>query len=308
VSWSTAIVILNWNGWQDTRRCIDSLLADGVAVDQLVVVDNGSEDDSADRIAEAYPDIELLRLGENLGYAGGNNRGVEAALAAGREVIVVLNNDTEVRPGFLAPLTSELARSPDAYVSPRIVYADEPDRAWFGMATVDAKRGIIVHRDEATLTPGERAAEVRATPSITGCCIAAMRDTWLRVGLFDEDYFLIFEDVDWCARANDAGRHGLVVTKSTVAHAVSSSFTRSGVAVSDYYYARNGLRYIRRHHADWWRVSLGFLDAMLRESVRIALRDDHALGAARVVNQLAGVRDHVLGRTGARRPRLRLRR
>ena len=236
---SVAIVVLNWNGREDTLRCLASLHdhAPGAA---LVVVDNGSTDDSVDAIRRAYPGVEIIETRENLGYAGGNNRGITWALDSGFEIVGVLNNDTVVEPSWLEPLVEEILADPARVAATPVINYLDNDRIWFAGSRLDEHRGIYVHA-----TMAEAPAEDVETPAITGCAIVAHRTLWERVGLFDERYFLIFEDAEWSHRAVDAGCRMLVVSRSTIRHAVSASFTGSGSSIGTYYYARNGLRYLR---------------------------------------------------------------
>ena len=235
-----AIVILNWNGRDDTLRCLDSLKAH-TSEATIVVVDNGSTDDSVSAIHEAHPELEVIEAGDNLGYAGGNNLGIVWALDRGFEIVGVLNNDTVVEPGWLEPLIAEITRDPaNAVTAPIIRYLDGED-IWFAGSRFDEHRGFYVH---ATVTIAPQAT--LETPALTGCALFAHRNLWERVGLFDESFFLIFEDADWSQRVADAGGRQLVVAGSNIRHAVSASFVASASGVGTYYFARNGLRHLRR--------------------------------------------------------------
>src|SRR5580692_4878112 len=112
------IVILTWNGRQDTLDLLAGLTSAPVNGTRILVVDNGSVDGTLDAVKNMFPQVETLQTGENLGYAGGNNRGVDLAIESGARTVCVLNNDTIVAPGFLAPLVAaveygDIAVSPD---------------------------------------------------------------------------------------------------------------------------------------------------------------------------------------------------
>lgn len=299
-----AVVVLNWNGKMDTLRCLASLNRATYPNLEVIVVDNGSTDGSSAAVADAHPEAVLLQLNQNLGYTGGNNAGVDRALKDGADIVGVLNNDTVVDPGFLEPLVECVGHDPMTFASPRIVYLTRPDQTWFSGAYLDSKVGIFYHRDETSLTPPERAAEVRHTPALTGCCLLAHRQLWERVGTFDDRYFLIFEDADWCARAIEAGARAVVVTRSTIAHAVSASFEAHTSTVADYYYLRNGLLYIREHSRSRTRASVYLAARVLRGSVRQFLRAPDAQHARSLLANLEGACDFLRGRFG-RRPRQR---
>src|SRR3989337_2540822 len=103
------IVVVTWNGWPYTVRCLDSLRTLDYPSHHILTVDNGSTDDSVQQIRAAHPDIELTAIGQNLGFAGGANAGIHCALQRGAEYVWVLNNDVEVEPDTLTPLV-EVAR------------------------------------------------------------------------------------------------------------------------------------------------------------------------------------------------------
>ena len=300
---SVALIVLNWNGRSDTLRCLASFDAVTYPGLQVVLVDNGSTDGTVAAVAEHHPSVEIIALTSNTGFCAGNNAGLSWALDRGFDVVGVLNNDTVVDADFLDPLIAELGRDDLAVVSPRIVYLDRPAQAWFGASRIDAEVGIVYHRDEADLTPQQLAAPVRGVPAVTGCCLLAARSLWLQVGLFDERFFLIFEDADWSARARAVGAHAEVVVASTVHHAVSSSFASTSSSVADYYYARNGLLYLRDHGMSPRRQSVRFLARLYRQSLALAVRGHDRAGLDRLVAQTAGVVDFVAGRSGIRRHR-----
>ncbi len=240
------VVILSWHGREDTLRCVRSVLADGLAPAQVLVVDNGSGDGLGDALRELAPEVRFRQTGANLGFTGGMNHGIRACLAEGARHVCVLNNDTEVTPGMFAALVRHAA--PGTAVSPEVRYLDEPETVWFGGGAVEADRGWPRH-----LTPAELARDDAADPgrvlresaTLAGCCVLAPAATWRQVGLFDPAYFLLFEDADWSARARARGVRLVVARDAVLLHAVSASFTGPSHLLSSYYYARNAMRYTR---------------------------------------------------------------
>ncbi|MCU1459942.1 MAG: glycosyltransferase [Acidimicrobiales bacterium] len=297
---AVALVVLNWNGLHDTDRCLRSVAACTYRRLEVIVVDNGSNDGTVTFVRDEHPHVTLLELGANRGYAAGNNAGIRYAAHRGADLIGVLNNDTVVEPDFLEPIVNELRARPDGFVSPRIMYLSQPSQAWFGAAVIDQGTGIVYHRNESTLSEAEQSAQVRDEPAVTGCCVIAWRSTWERVGLFDERYFLIFEDSDWCARACSAGYQARVVTSSTIHHAVSSSFATTSSAVGHYYYARNALLYVRSHGRRPFRQTLRLLRKLYRDSVATIVHEPGRESVKRLGWQTAGVLDFARGRYGHR--------
>ena len=238
-----AVIVLNWNGADDTIACLESLRRATVLV-HVIVVDNGSTDDSLRRIDAAALADEIVPTGVNLGYAEGNNTGLRLALDRGFHMVAVLNNDTIVAPDALELLVEALPASEHRAVSPDIRYLQCPGESWFAGGVID--RGWPRHLQPAELAGDDRA--LRPSPCLSGCCIVARRETWERVGLFDPGYFLIFEDSDWSMRAVRCGVSLYVVTGSTIQHHVSRSFGQGPVSLlGSYYFVRNGLRFEARY-------------------------------------------------------------
>lgn len=247
------VVVLNWNNAEDTLACLASIKAGGDRA-HVVVVDNGSTDGSADLIEASELADTMLRTRANLGYAGGNDVGLEAALALGSRYVVVLNNDTIVAPGTLRRLVAHLEGQPGhVALSPVITYDDRPTEIWFAGGVLD--RDGPRHLQPAELIAGDKS--VRETALLTGCCIAATRETWLLVGDFDRRFFLTFEDSDWSLRATGHGVWLLVAGDCEVRHKVSRSFRGTAMGrLGTFYYFRNGLLFRWR----WARSSLpGFI-------------------------------------------------
>lgn len=192
-------------------------------------------------------------------------------------MIGVLNNDTLVTAGFTAPLLAALRAVPGpSAVSPDIRYADDPDVSWYRGATLDRATGSPVHlaRDaqpEVTRGPCD-------TDLLTGCCILAGAPVWRDVGGFDEGLFLIFEDSDWSMRARRRGVRLAVVPASRIDHRVSRSFTGDTARLATFYFARNGVVFVRRHGPSaavprfvWRRVLRPTLASARRERTGVGL-------------------------------------
>ena len=124
------VVVLSWNGREDTLACLRSLAAATYPRLEVIVVDNGSSDGSADAVAAAHPDLVLIPLDANLGFAGGMNVGIAEALSRGAGPVMLLNNDTVVEPGFVEPLVDALESRSDASAAcSQIVFRDDPARS-----------------------------------------------------------------------------------------------------------------------------------------------------------------------------------
>ncbi|WP_292832139.1 glycosyltransferase family 2 protein [Microbacterium sp.] len=243
-TWSEphVVVVLNWRGRTDTLACVESLV-EGSPEAQVLVVDNGSADGTLEAVAERWPAVHLVALDRNHGFSGGMNRGIRHAmdeLAAG--TVTILNNDTVISPGAMTALAS-IAESADVAVCPVVRYRDDPDKLWFGGGSLDVANGFPFHTAPEDLELCE--SGLRSSTVLAGCCITARSDAWRRVGLFDERFFLNFEDSEWSLRAAACGIRLVVACDVSILHAVSASFTGSAARLGTFYYLRNGLLFAR---------------------------------------------------------------
>ena len=221
-----AIVVLNWNGAEDTLALLRTLdrcrRPEGWSA-SVMVVDNGSGDGSAARIAAEFPRVELLALPANLRFAGGNNQGVKRALAAGADAVMLLNNDTEADPALLERLLIALDQNPEAgAAAPLIYFAAPSQRIWYAGGRCVPALGWSAHRGLRTLDRGQYRS-IERTGYLTGCCLLARREAWERIGLLDERYYIYAEDADWCLRARRLGLPLLFVPTARLWHKVSAS-------------------------------------------------------------------------------------
>jgi GT2 family glycosyltransferase len=277
-------VVLSWNGREDTLACLRSLEGEDVDV---IVVDNASSDGTA----EAVTGVELIRNDRNLGYAGGMNIGIQAALHRGAESILLLNNDVEVEPGAIAALAASTGGT--GAVCPVVVFADAPERVWYAGASFDPRRG---YNGRQRTEIGETAVE---TERICGAAVLIPRATFESVGSFDEPLFAYLEDADWSLRAREAGLPLLVTPAGRVRHKVSASTGGEGSPDAIYYSVRNLLTVCERHAplgpVGTWRRRLTALAAFSIQAL-LGRRPRVGLQAVR-----EGWRDFRRGRLGPRR-------
>ena len=219
----TYIIVLNWNGKDDTLECLASLRHAAHPRVCIVVVDNGSEDGSQEAIRRSHPEVALLETGSNLRFAGGNNAGIRYALEKGAEQIMLLNNDTTVDPEFLGAMTGALQSSADTgIVAPRILYSADPARLWYAGGEISFWTGTMRHR--GIREPDDGRFDIPCeTGYASGCCLLAKRRTVEKIGLLDESYFMYSEDADWCLRARRAGFRVMYEPRARVWHKVSVS-------------------------------------------------------------------------------------
>jgi GT2 family glycosyltransferase len=252
-------VVLNWNGLDDTLRCVASLRAAGHRPLDVIVVDNGSRESPRARLAADAPEVEVIENGRNLGYAGGNNVGIRAALARGADFVWVLNNDAFVEPDTLTHLLATAAAHPKAAaVGGKVLRTDRPATLWVAWGRVTWRQSLIALEGEDAADDGRFDGE-RAVPWIPGCSLL-MRAAALRaLGGFDDDFFAYHEDVDWAARARAAGWELWYTGAARTWHAVHGSSGGAGHygGFRKYLSARNSVLYARRHGRPWQCALMG---------------------------------------------------
>ena len=279
-----SIIIPNWNGRQHLETCLPSLRCQRYRNFEVILVDNGSSDGSQAYVRESFPEVRLVELGENRGFTGACNAGHQLA---GGAYIVLLNNDTEAEPGWLAALASAFSRHPRAGIlASKLLLFDRRDHFhaagdYYRLDGIPGNRGVW----EQDIGQYDREEPV------FGACAAAAayrREMLDQIGFLDGDFYFSCEDVDLAWRANLAGWRVVYVPRAVVYHKLKAT---GGSVTGSYYDGRNFLYLIwknypgpllRRH----WRL-------LLLAQVQITLE---ALGAwrgaaarARLRGQLAGL-------------------
>lgn len=258
------IIIVNWNGLEDTQECLASLRQDHYGDKHILIIDNGSSDNSATALCGAYPEVEVIQAGTNLGFTGGNNLGIRHALAAGADYVYLLNNDTTSEPHALEALVAAAEAYPEyGLVTPVIHYYDHPEEAWFAGSQLDLSRGTAVH--DNSHVPARDATPIEI-PWASGCAML-IRAEWLRrLQGFDDRYYLNWEDVDFCLRLRALGKTVGLVPAARVYHKVGRSFAKSNTG--RYYHIRNQLLLVSQYagrRARW--TAGGVIAERLLESV-----------------------------------------
>ena len=241
------VVIVNWNRPEDTIECIKSVKNISYPNFEIILVDNGSKDNSIETIKEIYKDINSIENKKNLGFAEGNNVGIRFALNNDAEYIWLLNNDTIVHPDALTAMVDVGERIPESGIlGSKIYYYDKPDFIWFAGATIDWKRAVSLHTG-INQKDCPQYGVLSEVDRITGCSMVVKRKLCERIGLMDEKLFLYVEEVDWCVRARNAGYKIFYVPDSKVYHKISSSTGEDFSVVYNYFNTRNFLYVIQKN-------------------------------------------------------------
>ena len=251
------IIIVSYNARADLERCLHSLHAAPPAIPhRIIVVDNASTDGSVQAARSAWPDVEVLDMGRNAGFAAANNAGIRAGQG---ELILLLNSDTIVPAGAIDALAARLLAEPDvAAAGPRLVDGEGRAEWSFGrMLTPRRELGrMTLHALYTRRLPGVTACVERATRResypdwVTGACLLVRRAAAEQAGLLDERYFMYEEDVDFCAALRAGGGRILFTPAVEVVHLGGRS-ARSAPAATRLAYHRSHAAFYAKHDPRW---------------------------------------------------------
>jgi GT2 family glycosyltransferase len=234
------VIVLNWNGGNDTVGCLSSLQRLSYENCSVLVIDNGSTDDSPTHIREAFPEVELLETGENLGFAGGCNVGIRRALAQRADFIWLLNNDTTVHPDALKAMVEKAGTDPRIGIVGSAIYnMQEPERlqCWGG-----GYINFLLGRPRHFLKP----VDDGKLQFITGASLMISRGAVEAVGELDESFFMYWEDADYCFRLRRAGWLIVVAGQSKIWHKAPTAVGRGSVSSYQYFNA-SAARFFQKH-------------------------------------------------------------
>ena len=240
--------MLNWNRAQDSGECIDSLLAQINVNLHIMVVDNGSIDNSVEFLNNRYPQIEILVQDRNLGFPAGMNKGIQYALSKRAQYIFLINNDTVTSPDMMEKLLNDM-KPGVGIVAPAIFYAKPADRVWSigGMINpilleMPISSGKVARLPEHTI----------ARDFVSGCAMLVKNEVFQKVGGFDERFSpAYYEDLDLCLRVRKAGFTILLEPQAKLWHKVSLSSGGECNPHERYLMARNSAIYFRKHMRFW---------------------------------------------------------
>lgn len=294
-----AVITVNYNGKKDTLEFLESLRKLRTTNYELrtIVVDNASSDGSVPAIKKKFPKVDILQTGENLGFSGGYNRGLDYAKVWGADYFLLINNDCFIKDdNLLSELVRTISSDPKrGFVSPKIYFAPgfefHKDRykkedlgkvIWYGGGKFDWDNIGSVHQGIDEVDNGQY-DWVEETGIFSGACVLIRREVLDELGMLDEKYFLYFEDSDLVKRAKDAGFRIYYNGNVSLYHKVSQS-TGIGSKITDYYHTRNRLIFGMRYG----RLLTKF--ALFREALKLFIFGRPA--------QRRGILDFYLGITG----------
>ncbi len=304
------IIILNYNRAGIVADCLESVFSNTYPDFKVILVDNGSEDSSLKAVrawaegrarigwaqtdneaATVEADLTVIQAGSNLGFTGGHNLGISAALKRGAAYVMLLNSDITVEPDFLKRLVAAVQARGAAAAGPVVLDHYRRDTVCQAGAEIKAARGWV-----KALGRGKHIDEVGARPrevdGLMGCALLLSARALERVGLFDNDYFLYLEESDWFVRAGRLGYRVLLVPEARVWHREAGLGRMKKGISTVYYFSRNRLMLVRKNFPHYmpsaliWSLRYGILNTIARRSW------------AKLWMSLLGIRDFLKGRTG----------
>lgn len=246
-------VVLTYNHYEDTRECLNSLLASQTSEIEILLVDNGSQDSTPQRVRQEFPQIQVIENNENLGVPAGFNVGFRHALQAGADYILMLNNDTVLAADMLEILLKQARSDPQAgIIMPRVLFHDNDSQVW-------SSGGRYRRFPPAILMTEQRkkqlATSVRLIEYAPSCGLLIHRRAFERAGLFDPGYFFFYDDWDFSERVRAHGLNIWYVHDAVLWHKVSR--TTQGPRSAMYWYTMGAsmARFYRRHGRPVWLSS-----------------------------------------------------
>ena len=247
---SVLALVLNYNGKDVTLESLSSLVKTRYEPFRIVVIDNGSTDDSWAAIAEAYPDVEQVKVEQNQGISHGMNYGLRRALESGEDYVLILNNDIEVDPEMVGEMVAVAERDPKiGAVGPKAFYYYEREYLWSTGGIIRFKHSVTRERGDGETDRGQYDQD-GPVDYVNGCAMLTRRQAILDTGLWDSTYFLGVEDADWCMRMKQAGYTCHYAHKAVLWHMISQS---TGVykPFRTFHTGRSTALFVRRFAGPW---------------------------------------------------------
>jgi GT2 family glycosyltransferase len=294
---AVSIIVLNYNGREDTLACLRSLEHLTYPNVNVIVVDNDSSDGSVETFKKAHPGVRIIETGANLGFTGGNNAGIRHALKHGADYVMLLNNDTVVAPDMVEVMMEVMEADPCIGVAgPMIYYYSAPETIWSAGGTIDWSHGTTSMVGLNEEDKAQFGLSPRPVDFVTGCCLLARRDVWEKAGLLDENFFMYYEETEWCVRARRAGYKIAHVPMAMLWHKISVE-SRAASPRTHYYMTRNRLLFLSRSHAGYKArlyTLVEYTRTVVSWSVRAKWQDKRPLRNI----MLRAIKDYSLGRFG----------
>jgi GT2 family glycosyltransferase len=284
-------IVLSYNGKEVTLLTLGSLLESRYPALDLVLVDNGSTDGTAEAVAETFPQVRVLRIATNRGPVPGMNLGLRFALDQGYDYPLLLNNDIEVDPAMVDELVAAIESDPEVgCVGPKAYYYEDRNRLWSTGGIVRFKESVNRERGMGDLDGGQYDRD-GVVDYLTGCALLMRREALEATGYFDPIFSLSVEDADWGVRMRRAGFRAVYAHRAVLWHMVSAT-TGTYTPAKNYQTGRSSAIFVRRYATPWqWLTFAAYTAAALPLAwLRELRRGNQSAATAKLRGILAGLR------------------
>ncbi len=283
-----SIVILNWNQKDKTLACLRSLKKISYPCYEVVLVDNGSTDDSVNAVKEEFPEIEIIENKRNLGVAGGRNVGINYVQEKGTDYVLLLDNDTIVDKDFITEMVKVGEEDERVGIlTGKIYFYSEPDKIWCAGCSLSLYRRHISAIGYDEMDRGQY-DEIREVDHVAGCCLMIKKKVIDEIGLLDQNFIEYFtEDTDWCLRAKKKGYKVVYVPRSKIWHHV---VRKTSVNERYWYLQGRNMMWLMRKHAHWYHW-VGFSFFLIFGSMKVIFREGKAGNLKQLFKMAKGTLD-----------------
>jgi rhamnosyltransferase len=299
ISASIAAVVLNYRTSSETWLAVRSIQSAVPAVGRIIIVDNGSDDESERELRDSLAGVEVLQTGTNAGFSAGVNAGIRRALDEGAGAALLVNSDVILPPDTIGVLAQALACDPRIGIAaPVVLSRAEPDVIASAGIRFFASTGRMRHRAAGHRLSSARAAGIHLVEAVSGCAMLVRREVFDAIGFFDEACFFSFEDVDFCLRARTAG-YDTVCVAAAVAYHEGGATMGKRTPRRVYYGVRNHLRVAARNAPRGAFASASRAAAIVAFNVAYVARSPDVPLFPGLAAVGRGAVDHLRGRYGA---------
>ena len=278
-----AVIVVNWNGWRHSRSAYLSLQASKETSWHLFIVDNASTDGSAQHLASLGENVTLIQSPRNEGFAGGCNIGIKSALSSGFEFIFLLNSDATVEYDTLSNLLEVEKLYSNTVLGCVVRYSETGKVQFFGSSVSPISGTPVWHSEKYKSHILEQ--KIIESDFVFGAALFAKSKMFENYGLFDERFFLNFEETDWCYRVRKSGGQCLIVRDAIVRHVGGASLGSTGSPLHSYFLERNRMLFIEKHGSIGQRIK------SFRNYFRL-LRNAPSSATRKAL--IAGLRDYII--------------
>lgn len=269
------IILINYKNYAQTMDCINSLKQIQYDDYFVIIVDNDSQNESYEELKKCEDaKIKIIQSGKNGGFAFGNNVGIEYARQFKCDYYLLLNNDTLVEPDFLKKMVADAEISQAGITTCRIMYDSEREKVWYAGGQVDWWNSRSTHM--YINQPAPQNESIRTVSFVSGCCMLISKKCVSDAGVLPEEYFMYYEDLDYCVHVAECGYSLRYVPNAVIYHCVSSSSGGESSPFVIEWSNRSRRKFMRKysHNLGVIKYTIVSVKCEIRELCKILLKGD----------------------------------